>query len=238
MKYPSHVAIIMDGNGRWARERNQPRREGHKKGVEVLKNVVEECSRLQIPCLTVYAFSTENWQRPTIEVNFLMKLLENTLHREIDTLNANQVKVKVIGRRQELASSLVKEINYVEDLTADNEGLLFNIALNYGGRAEIIDVVKKIVNREITDCGQIDEELVNSCLYQPHVPEVEFLIRTGGEKRVSNFLLWQIAYAEFYFTEKYWPDFTPRDLRNALDDFRFRQRRFGALDDGGDKNVN
>lgn len=234
MQQPTHIAIIMDGNGRWASERNQPRRYGHVKGVEVLKEVVKGCTRMGIPCLTVYAFSTENWKRPQMEVDFLMKLLKKTLHNEVEELNENQVRIKIIGRREGLSQDLIEEINYVEDLTADNEGLLFNIALNYGGRAEIVDAVKKIIKQGINDPARIDQDLLSSFLYQPEAGEVEFLIRTGGNQRVSNFLLWQIAYAEIYITEKYWPEFTVEDLQTAIEEFKQRERRFGTINRCGD----
>lgn len=228
MKVPTHVAIIMDGNGRWARERGLPRSEGHRRGVNALKKIVKTCDNLNIACLTVYAFSTENWKRPEDEVNFLMGLLKRTLKNEADELNQNNVKINILGRREELPAYLAKEIEELEELTSSNQGLELNIALNYGGRSEIIDTMKEAIKHNRVE--DIDEDIFKKYLYCSHFPEVELLIRTGGEKRISNFLLWEIAYAEFYFTDKYWPDFNEDDFVQAINDFQQRDRRFGGIE--------
>ncbi|MFW5998158.1 MAG: isoprenyl transferase [Halanaerobiaceae bacterium] len=230
MEIPSHVAIIMDGNGRWAQKRDLPRKEGHKKGVEVLKEIVKESKQIGISVLTVYAFSTENWKRPGIEVNFLMKLFNRTIQNQAKELHNNNVKVNIIGRRKKLPGYLVKKIDYIEDLTKDNNGLELNIAFNYGGRTEIIDAVRNIVNNnKNVKKENINEEAINQNLYNSNFPDVELLIRTGGEKRLSNFLLWEIAYAELYIMDKYWPDFTRKDLKRAVKIFSQRDRRFGDI---------
>ncbi len=232
---PSHVAIIMDGNGRWAQSKNKPRTYGHKKGVETLKTMVEEFIEKGIPSLTVYAFSTENWKRPPKEVQYLMTLFRNTIKNEAEELDEQDVKVNIIGRRDKLDSKLLDTIEWIEDLTSDNKKLELNIAFNYGGRAEIIDVVKKIKADPDISRADIDEELVNKKLYNSNISNVEYIIRTGGEKRISNFLLWESAYAELYFTEKYWPEFDGQELEKALQDFAKRKRKFGALDNGADQ---
>lgn len=235
MDIPEHVGIIMDGNGRWAQKQDLPRRAGHKKGVEVLKKIVKESSRLKIPCLTVYAFSTENWNRPSREVKFLMKLFHRTLQREVNELDDNNVKVRIIGRRANLPDYLLDEIKQAEGQTADNTGLNLNIAFNYGGRAEIVDAVNEIIKDTQDHISEISPELIGDHLYNPDFQEVEFLIRTGGEMRVSNFMLWEIAYAELYITDKYWPAFQREDFRKALQNFSSRERRFGSLDESGDQ---
>lgn len=231
---PSHIAIIMDGNGRWAQKKNKPRTYGHKKGVETLKKVVESFIKFNIPSLTVYAFSTENWKRPSKEVKFLMSLFSSTIQNEAQELNKQGVKINIIGRRGDLDQKLIDQINWIEDLTDLNDKLELNIAFNYGGRAEIIDAVKKIIKDENIKQEDIDEELINKYLYNPNISNIEYVIRTGGEKRISNFLLWESAYAEIYFTDKYWPEFNEKDLKEALKDFATRERKFGAVEDGAD----
>ena len=235
MSIPSHVGIIMDGNGRWAKERGLPRREGHLAGINALENVLRRAEKLGIPCLTVYAFSTENWKRPVQEVKFLFQLFEETLMKRAGDLFSNNIKVKVIGRRESLPASLLKTIDRIEEKTSGNKKHTLNIAFNYGGRAEIVDVVSAVIREyeKGKKCAQIDEEVIESFLYNPEFPEVELLIRTGGEKRLSNFLLWQSAYAELYFTEKYWPDFDGDELEKAIEDFKKRNRRFGGLNEMG-----
>lgn len=237
MVIPAHIAIIMDGNGRWAEEKGLPRREGHKAGVKALKRVTEKAGELGVSCLTVYAFSTENWKRPGSEVNFLMKLFKQTLLEQARDLFDNNVRVKVIGRREGLSKGILQSISEVEGLTADNQGLELNIAFNYGGRLEILDMIRKIITE--IDRGlnpdQLKVEDLDKYLYNPSYPEVELLIRTGGEKRLSNFLLWQSAYAEFYFIDKYWPDFTGDDLLEAIRVFQIRDRKFGGLNKAGGK---
>ena len=232
---PSHIAIIMDGNGRWAQNKNMPRTYGHKQGVETLKDIVEAFIKKGIPSLTVYAFSTENWKRPPKEVKYLMTLFRRTIENEADELNEQDVKINILGRRDNLDDKLLKKIEWIEDLTQDNKKLELNIAFNYGGRAEIIDVVKNMIKDPELSADDIDENLFNQNLYNPNISNVEYIIRTGGEKRISNFLLWESAYAELYFTKKYWPDFDEEELEKALEDFSKRKRKFGALDNGADQ---
>lgn len=234
MKLPQHIGIIMDGNGRWAQKRGKPRREGHKKGVQTLKKLARIVGNKGIPYLTVYAFSTENWKRPRPEVNFLLKLFHQTIENEIDELKEEDISIKIIGRRDGLPKYLVDEINKVEKETYENEGLNLNIAFNYGGRAEIIDAANRILQNDQVDMENITEEKFSDYLYSKRTPDVELLIRTGGEKRISNFLLWQIAYAELYFTDTYWPDFDSDDLEEALEEYSCRERRFGGLKESGE----
>jgi undecaprenyl diphosphate synthase len=233
---PRHIAIIMDGNGRWASEKKLPRIEGHRRGVKVLRNIVKASAKAGVICLTVYAFSTENWKRPRNEVIFLMDLFRKTLKTEAEDLNKNNVKVNIIGKRKELKDNLRHEIKNIEELTINNDGLNLNIALNYGGRAEIIDSIKKILEDidKGMDINKLSEANFKDYLYNPQCSEVELLIRTAGEQRLSNFLLWQNAYAEFYFTDKYWPDFTKKDLQEAIHVFQNRERKFGSLIKAGD----
>lgn len=239
---PRHVAIIMDGNGRWARKRLMPRTMGHRAGMASLKKVVKACDEFKIPILTVYAFSTENWKRPENEVQFLMKLLVEFLHKELDELNENNVCINVIGDYSVLNQECQDEIRRALLATCNNQGLLFNIALNYGARAEMVEAIKKIVDKVIS--GEIPrdsicEATVSSFLYTGGVPDPDLLIRTAGELRLSNFLLWQLAYTELWVTERLWPDFTREDLIVAIQDYQQRDRRFGALTalEKGDENV-
>jgi undecaprenyl diphosphate synthase len=236
---PQHIAIIMDGNGRWAKKRNLARREGHKEGVKTLKKIVKYAADTDISSLTVYAFSTENWKRPKAEVDFLLALLKRTMRNEINELLDNGVRVNFLGRKENLSKKLIQEIEYIENKSKKHKRLTLNIAFNYGGRAEIVDATKKILleskNGNI-DIDELDEEKFSSYLYKSEYKDIELLIRTGGDKRLSNFLLWQSAYAELYFTDKYWPDFDEAELDAALEDFRNRERKFGALNDG-DKNA-
>jgi len=236
MDVPSHIAIIMDGNGRWAVGKGLPRTKGHIAGVDAFESVLRKAGDLGVSCLTVYAFSTENWKRPDREVNFLMHLFQNTLIKQAKELFRNNVRVKVIGRRDELASGILKTINHVEEMTSNNKGLLLNLAFNYGGRVEIIDMIKGIIssNKDKTDFNNLSEKTISQYLYNPEFPEVELMIRTGGEKRLSNFLLWQSAYAELYFSEKYWPDFDGQELEKAINVFQKRERKFGGLNEMGD----
>ncbi len=238
MQRPSHIAIIMDGNGRWARSKGLARHKGHQAGVQALTRVVRQAGELGVSSLTVYAFSTENWKRPGSEVSFLMNLFQQTLLQQARDLFENNTKVKVIGRRAELSRGVLKAINQIEELTAKNEGLELNIAFNYGGRAEILDMVYRVVDdlaKGQQDSKQLTEEDLQQYLYNPAIPEIELLIRTGGEQRLSNYLLWQSAYAELYFCEKYWPDFTGEDLIKAINSFQIRNRRFGGLEETGDQ---
>jgi undecaprenyl diphosphate synthase len=233
MVIPSSIAIIMDGNGRWAREKGLPRQVGHQEGVKAMKRVTRKAGELGVSSLTVYAFSTENWKRPGKEVNFLMNLFQKTLIKQARELFENNVKVKIIGRRDNLSSGLLKTINEIEEMTATNTGLELKIAFNYGGRAEILDMSRKIIRdaQKGLNPDTLTEEEIAQYLYDPDYPDIELLIRTGGDKRVSNFLLWQIAYAELYFIDKYWPDFTGEDLVDAIKVFNERERRFGGIEE-------
>lgn len=233
--YPSHIAIIMDGNGRWAENKNMPRTYGHKKGVDTLKEIVKAFIEFEIPSLTVYAFSTENWKRPPKEVKYLLALFRKTIENEADELNQQGVKINIIGRRNNLDEKLLKKIDRIENLTQDNKKLELNIAFNYGGRAEIIDAVKTIMRDSDIKLEDINQELISKNLYNPNISNIEFIIRTGGDQRISNFLLWESAYAELYFTDTYWPEFSKNDLKKALVDFSNRDRKFGALDNGDDE---
>ncbi|MFW5972003.1 MAG: isoprenyl transferase [Bacillota bacterium] len=235
MDIPSHIAIIMDGNGRWAEERGLPRTKGHLAGVKALKSVTRRAGELGVDCLTVYAFSTENWKRPGPEVNFLMHLFKKTLLKQAADLIENNVKVKIIGKRDELSSGVLGAINEIENLTEKNHGLQLNIAFNYGGRSEIVEMFKKIYRNSAADIANLTEEDFSQYLYCNNFSDVELLIRTGGEKRLSNFLLWQSAYAELYFVNKYWPDFNGEELEKAIDVFKCRNRRFGGLKEKGEK---
>lgn len=223
---PVHVAIIMDGNGRWAQKRGLPREEGHRKGVETLKKITQACGELGVKNLTVYAFSTENWNRPRREVNFLMDLFQRTFEREAEELVKNNVRVLFLGNRTEMGPNLQKIMRKVEKNTAECNGVNLNIALNYGSRREIFEAAVNLCRRGKGDYSERDLE---NYFYNPDLPDVDLLIRPGGEKRLSNFLLWQIAYAELYFTEVFWPDFGEKDLYQAVEDYQNRQRRFGKV---------
>jgi len=225
-KIPHHLAIIMDGNRRWARERGLPTLLGHKKGYEKVWEIGEVCLKRGIKILTVYAFSTENWRRSLKEVNYLMSLLKQAVTKEVVKLHQKGIKLQILGRREGLPQDLQKAIKKAVSLTRKNKKGILNIALNYGGKAEIIDAVKGIIKDKISP-SRIDEQLFEKYLYTRGLPPVDLLIRTGGEKRLSNFLPWQLAYAELYFTKKYWPDFGIKDLDAALKDFASRERRIG-----------
>lgn len=235
MNTPKNIAIIMDGNGRWAQKQNKNRSAGHKEGVKTLKKIVKAAADLKVESLTVYAFSTENWKRPKAEVDFLLTLMRRTMRNEVEELLANGVKVNFIGRKDALSENLINEIDQIEKRSLENRKLTLNIAFNYGGRAEIIDSAKKIAeaykNNEIK-LEQLDENNFSNFLYNSQLQDVELLIRTGGDMRLSNFLLWQSAYAELYFTDKFWPDFEAEDLIKAIEEFKQRERRFGGLNDG------
>ncbi|MDI6602102.1 MAG: isoprenyl transferase [Thermoanaerobacteraceae bacterium] len=223
---PNHLAIIMDGNGRWALKHNYSRTNGHKKGIETLRNVITECIEIGVKILTVYAFSTENWKRPKEEVEFLMTLLLYYLRNEIEELNKNKIKLNFIGRINELPKNIVEEINRAQKLTEENNRLILNIAVNYGGRAEIIDAVNRIISLKL---NSIDENEFKDYLYFKNQPYPDLIIRTGGEMRISNFLLWEMAYSELYFTNVLWPDFSKEDLYKAIYEYSFRERRYGGL---------
>lgn len=229
---PKHIAIIMDGNGRWAKERGKIRTAGHQAGAEVLKDIVKAADNLGVKILTVYAFSTENWKRPKIEVDFIMQLLGTYLKKEIPEFNANNVQVRFIGSRNGLPESVLEELDLVLVSTAKNTGIILNLAINYGGREEIITATKKIVGavqKGDLKVEDIDEKCFENFLYTGDLPAPDLLIRTGGDFRISNFLLWQLAYTEIWTTDTYWPDFTPEILQTAVVEFGKRERRFGGL---------
>jgi len=231
-RLPRHVAIIMDGNGRWAKLRRKPRVEGHRAGIDAVRDVVETAARMGLEVLTLYAFSVENWKRPKSEVSTLMGLLKRYLRMELDTLLKNNIRFQVIGRMDELPADVQDELRRGMERTRDRGGLLFNIALNYGGRAEIIDAVKQLVQDVLSgggDPGIIDEARLASHLYTAGQPDPDLLIRTSGEMRISNFLLWQIAYAEIWVTDVLWPDFRRKHLLQAVAAFQKRERRYGGI---------
>src|SRR5712691_3411904 len=225
---PAHVAIIMDGNGRWAAQRHLPRVEGHRAGIESVRDVVEASARLGIGVLTLYAFSIENWKRPRAEVSTLMTLLKRYLRSELDTLLRNNIRFHVIGRQEELPPDVQDELEMGVRRTAANTGMGFNIALNYGGRAEIVDAARRAIAAGIAP-GDLDERRFGDFLYTAGQPDPDLLIRTSGEMRVSNFLLWQIAYAEIWVTETLWPDFRRRHLLEAVVAYQKRDRRYGGI---------
>lgn len=231
-KMPRHIAIIMDGNGRWAKKRGLPRIAGHWAGAESLREIVKFCSELKIHVLSVFAFSTENWKRPYEEVNAIMNLLLYYFKREVNTLNKNNIKLLVTGEWHELPNKIVEEIKKSIELTKNNTGLVLNVVLNYGSRNEIINACKRIcidVKKGIIQIDSINENLFKNYLYSKDIPDPDLLIRPSGELRISNYLLWQIAYTELWFTDVMWPDFTRNDLQKALNDYRKRERRFGGL---------
>jgi undecaprenyl diphosphate synthase len=225
---PNHVAIIMDGNGRWAAQRHLPRVEGHRAGIASVRDVVESSARLGIGVLTLYAFSIENWKRPRAEVNTLMTLLKRYIRLELSTLNANNIRFRVIGRPEELSIDVQDELAIGVRQTAGNTGMLFNIALNYGGRAEIVDAARRAMAAGLAP-EDLDEQRFGGFLYTAGQPDPDLLIRTSGEMRVSNFLLWQIAYSEIWVTETLWPDFRRRDLLQAVLAYQKRDRRYGGI---------
>jgi len=225
---PAHIAIIMDGNGRWAAQRHLPRVEGHRAGIESVRDVVEGSARVGIKVLTLYAFSVENWKRPAMEVSTLMALLKRYLRLELNTLLRNNIRFRVIGRPEDLAPDIQRELADAEEKTAANTGMLFNIALNYGGRAEIVEAAKRLLAAGVRP-DELDEQRFSGFLYTAGQPDPDLLIRTSGEMRVSNFLLWQIAYAEIWVTETLWPDFRKRHLLEAILAYQKRERRYGGI---------
>ena len=227
---PKHLAIIMDGNGRWAKQKGYLRALGHESGTKSVREVVETCAKLGIENLTLYAFSTENWNRPKLEVKLLMNILINSLQDELKTLNDNNIRLNSIGNISLLPKSAQKKLKEVIEQTKDNSRMVLTLALSYGSREELINVVKNISNKvknNIISIDSIDESIINQHLYTQDLPEVDLLIRTSGEHRISNFLLWQIAYAELYFTDVLWPDFKEDDLYEAIISYQKRERRFG-----------
>ena len=234
-RIPAHVAIVMDGNGRWAQQRGLPRTEGHGAGEDALWDTVKGGVQVGLRWLTVFAFSTENWSRPTPEVLYLMNFNRSLLRRRRDELNRMNVRIRFIGRRNwRVPRSVLKEIQIAEDLTRENTGMTFTIAFNYGGRAEIVDAVRRITQEVCAGdlrASKIDERTIAEHLYSPDMPPPDLLIRTSGEERISNFLLWEVAYSELWFTPVFWPDFDREHLFEAIRDFQKRTRRFGGLTD-------
>jgi len=227
-RLPRHVAIIMDGNGRWAAQRHLPRVEGHRAGIDSVRDTVETAARLGIQVLTLYAFSVENWKRPAAEISTLMMLLKRYLRLELTTLLKNDIRFRVIGRQDDLARDVQEELNTAMERTASDRGMLFNIALNYGGRAEIVDAVRRAIASGVRP-EDLDERTFGNLLYTAGQPDPDLLIRTSGEMRVSNFLLWQIAYSEIYVTETLWPDFRRGHLLEAVLAYQKRERRYGGI---------
>lgn len=231
-KVPSHIAIIMDGNGRWAKSRFMPRTYGHKAGVETIRKVVKECSRLGVKYLTLYAFSTENWKRPKDEVSALMGLLVKYLRSELEELHRNNVKILTIGDISKLPNACIEELDRAKKETKDNTGLVMSLALNYGGRNDLVNAVRNI-SQEVLD-GKISpddivDDTIASHLSTNESPDPDLVVRTSGEQRLSNFLLWELAYSEFYFTDIHWPDFDEKELQKAIYAYQSRDRRFGGV---------
>lgn len=222
---PKHLAIIMDGNGRWARKRHLPKIMGHRQGIESVRKTVEYCREIGIPVLTVYAFSTENWKRPKREIDALMGFVKEYIEKEIDNFKKNQIRFNCLGRLNGLPPSVKKRITWAMDETKEYSKLIFNVALNYGARSEIVHAVNKILSE---GRRHIDEQTFGQFLYTKGLPDPDLLIRTSGEMRISNFLLWQLSYTEFYFTPKLWPDFEKIDLEKAVEAYQKRNRRFGT----------
>ncbi|HIU64301.1 MAG TPA: isoprenyl transferase [Candidatus Avacidaminococcus intestinavium] len=229
---PEHIAVIMDGNGRWAKKQGRPRTYGHYMGAERLKEIVRYADAAGVKIISAYAFSTENWKRPITEVNYIMKLLDKYLTNELDTFMQNNVQLRFMGDKKALPEHIISRMNNAELCTKDNTGIILNLAINYGGRSEIINAIKSmttdITNGRLT-VNEINEENFGKYLYTAELPPPDLLIRTGGDQRVSNFMLWQIAYAEMWYTKAYWPDFTKELFYEALRSFSLRDRRFGGL---------
>ena len=231
-RLPAHVAIIMDGNGRWAAQRHLPRVEGHRAGIDSVRDVVESSARLGLGALTLYAFSTENWKRPRYEVDALMRMLRKYLRLELEEIHRQNIRFQTIGRTQELASNVQQEIARASERTANNSGMVLSVALNYGGRAEIVDAARAAMRRVIAEKrtpDDLSEDDIDRELYTRDLPELDLLVRTSGELRISNFLLWQSAYAEIHVMETLWPDFRRVHLLEAIADYQQRRRRFGGL---------
>ncbi|MBP4140737.1 isoprenyl transferase [Flavobacterium sp. I-SCBP12n] len=230
LRLPKHLAIIMDGNGRWAKQQGLLRALGHESGTKSVKVIIEASAKLGIEFLTLYAFSTENWNRPKLEVETLMRVLINSLKKELTTLQKNNIKLTAIGNLEQLPKSAQKELLDVIDKTKDNTQMTLTLALSYGSREELVNAVRNIcskVKNNIISIDSIDDSIINEHLYTQNLPDVDLLIRTSGEHRISNFLLWQIAYAELYFTDILWPDFKEQDLYEAIVSYQKRERRFG-----------
>lgn len=232
-RLPEHIAIIMDGNGRWARRRHMPRIAGHRAGVAAVRSTVETAARIHIPALTLYAFSEENWKRPPTEVGFLMRLLSRFLKAEVSTLNDNNIRLEYIGRQHELPKDVQERMNWARDATKQNTGMVLTLALNYSARSELVDAFRSMVNAAAQNGGidhlRIDEATVSRHLYTRDLPDPDLVIRTSGEMRLSNFLLWQLAYAEIYVTSTLWPDFRGVHLLEGIAEYQKRERRYGGL---------
>ena len=237
-RLPRHIAVIMDGNGRWAQRRHLPRIAGHRAGVESARTIIDTCARLHIPALTLYAFSMENWRRPKAEIDFLMRLLRQYLRKELPVIHRNNIRLQIIGRTEQLPEEVQADVAKGAALTAQNSGMVLTVALNYGGRAELVDAFNAILERFRQKAAngngalanfRVDEETISDNLYTAGLPDPDLLIRTSGELRISNFLLWQIAYAEIYVTDTLWPDFRRAELYTALADYQKRERRYGGL---------
>ena len=228
-RIPEHIAVIMDGNGRWAKQRKLPRVEGHREGSDSVREIVEASARLGVRYLTLYAFSKENWKRPKREVTTLWKLLEDYLKKEYKVLEEKNLCLRVIGQRDKIPPSVRMDLERVENLTRNNSRMTINLALNYGGRSEIVEAAKKICQNKTVDVSMLDEETFSHFLFTYPCPDPDLLIRTSGELRISNFLLWQIAYTEIWTTEVLWPDFRKKHLLQAVVDFQKRDRRFGDI---------
>jgi undecaprenyl diphosphate synthase len=233
-RLPRHVAVIMDGNGRWAQKRHLPRIAGHRAGTESARATIETCARLKIEALTLYAFSVENWRRPKTEIDFLMQLLREYLRKEMPLLQKNEIRMRFLGRIDELPAGVQKDVREAMEMTAGNKGMVLCVALNYGGRAEIVDAMNSLLTERNGNgtFSTITEEQLARHLYTGGLPDPDLLIRTSGEMRVSNFLLWQIAYAEIFVTETLWPDFNRARLLEALVEFQKRERRYGGIREG------
>jgi undecaprenyl diphosphate synthase len=233
-RLPRHVAVIMDGNGRWAQQRHLPRVAGHRSGTNTARSTIETCARLKIEALTLYAFSVENWRRPKTEIDFLMQLLREYLRREMPLLQKNNIRMRFLGRTDELPKGVQDDVRDAMERTAENKGMVLCVALNYGGRAEIVDAMNAILAEQNGHAGRaaITEESLARHMYTNGLPDPDLLIRTSGEMRVSNFLLWQIAYAEIFVTETLWPDFNRARLLEALVEFQKRERRYGGIREG------
>ena len=239
-RLPRHIAIIMDGNGRWARRRHMPRVAGHRAGVAAVRSTVETAARIGIPALTLYAFSEENWRkRPRTEVEFLMRLLCRFLKAEIKTLNQNNIRLEYIGRKHELPESVQQEMEYAREATSKNRGMVLTLALNYSARSEIVDAFRSMAEAATRNGGldhlEVTEQLVSEHLYTHGLPDPDLVVRTSGEMRLSNFLLWQLAYAEIYVTQTLWPDFRGVQLLEGIEEFQKRERRYGGLGKDKDK---
>jgi undecaprenyl diphosphate synthase len=233
-RLPRHVAVIMDGNGRWAQRRHLPRIAGHRAGTQTARSTIETCARLKIEALTLYAFSVENWRRPKTEIEFLMQLLREYLRREMPLLQKNNIRMRFLGRSDDLPAAVQKDTREAMEATAGNTGMVLCVALNYGGRSEIVDAVNGVLNSRAADAARlpVTEEEIAGKLYTSGLPDPDLMIRTSGEMRVSNFLLWQIAYSEIFVTETLWPDFNRARFLEALVEYQKRDRRYGGIGEG------